>query len=79
MAWMQRPSGLIKVEGSASAFQVDNVSWTQILIINLNCYQVLVYLPHPFTSPNLIFVGKARSLLLKLSSVRVGISLACKY
>jgi hypothetical protein len=78
MACMLRPSGLIKVEGSTSAFKVDNVSWKHISIINPNCYQILVYLPHPFTSPNLIFVGKAMSLPLKLSPVRVGLSLACK-
>ncbi len=35
---MQRPSGLIKLEGSASAFIVDNVSFKQISIIDLNLY-----------------------------------------
>ncbi len=25
MAWVQRPSGLIKMEGSASAFKVESV------------------------------------------------------
>ncbi len=37
---MQRPSGLIKIEGSASTFQVKNVSWKWIPIINLNCYHI---------------------------------------
>ncbi len=67
---MLRPTGLIKVEGNASVFKVDNVSWKHILIINLNCYQILVYLPHPFTSHSLILVGKGRSLPLKQSLVR---------
>ncbi len=40
MAWEQRPSGLIKMERSACAFKMGNVSWKQILIINLNCYWV---------------------------------------
>jgi hypothetical protein len=40
-AWVQRPSGLIKMEGSASAFnssylvKVENVASKQILIIHL--------------------------------------------
>ena len=35
MAWVQRPSGLIKMEGSGSTFKVENVSWKQISIIDL--------------------------------------------
>jgi hypothetical protein len=48
MALVQRPSGLIKVEGSTIAFKrestlikVENVSWKQISIINLNSYWIL--------------------------------------
>ena len=41
MAWVLRPSGLIKMEESASAFKVENVSWKQILIIDLKCYRIL--------------------------------------
>ncbi len=41
MAWVQIPSGLIKGKGSASAFNVENVSWIQILIIDLNLNQIL--------------------------------------
>jgi hypothetical protein len=29
------------MEGSVSAFKVENVSGKQILIINLNCYHIL--------------------------------------
>ncbi len=31
---------LLKVDGSTSAFIVESVSWKQILIIDLNCYQI---------------------------------------
>ncbi len=41
MAWVQRLSGLIKMEGSASALKVENVSWKRISIIDLNHYQIL--------------------------------------
>jgi hypothetical protein len=40
MAWVLRPSGLIKMEESASAFKVENVSWKRILIIDLKCYRI---------------------------------------
>jgi hypothetical protein len=40
MSSVQRPGCLIKTEGSASAFKVENVSWKQILIIDLNYYQI---------------------------------------
>ncbi len=36
MAWVQRPSGLIKMEGSASAFKVKTVSWMRISIFKIN-------------------------------------------
>jgi hypothetical protein len=43
MAWVQRPSGLIKMEGSASALiKVKNVSWKQISIIDLNHYRIVL-------------------------------------
>jgi hypothetical protein len=41
MAWVQRPRGLIKMEGSATVSKVDNVSWRRISIINQNCYQII--------------------------------------
>ncbi len=41
MAWVQRPSGLIKIEGTTTAFKVENVSWKQISIIDLNFYWIL--------------------------------------
>ncbi len=41
--WVQRPSGLIKMEGRASAFRVANISWKLILIIDLNCYHLNSY------------------------------------
>ncbi len=41
MAWVQRPSGLIKIEGNATAFEVENVSWKRISIIDLNFYWIL--------------------------------------
>ncbi len=40
MAWVKRPRGLIKSEGSASAYKVENVSWKQIWQIDLNHYQI---------------------------------------
>ncbi len=54
MAWVQRPSGLIKMQGSTSALReatlikVENVSQKQILIIDLkhicyNKYQLVKY------------------------------------
>ncbi len=39
MAREQRLSGLIKMERSTCAFKMGNVSWKQMLIINLNSYQ----------------------------------------
>ncbi len=39
---MERLSGLIKVEGSASTFKVESVSWKRILIIDLNNYHIVV-------------------------------------
>ncbi len=46
-AWVQRPSGLIKVEGNASTFReatkikVENASLKLISIIDLNNYWIL--------------------------------------
>ncbi len=42
MAWVQRPSGLIKMDRSGSAFRVENVSWKWILIIDLNFYHIMI-------------------------------------
>ncbi len=47
MAQVQRPSGLIKVDASASTLKkstlmkAENVSWKQISIIDLNYYWIL--------------------------------------
>ncbi len=44
MAWVQRPSGLMKVREvqvlfvEATLVRIENVSWVQISIINLYCY-----------------------------------------
>jgi hypothetical protein len=40
IAWVQRPSGIIKTEGSTSTFKAKNVSWKRISIIDLNCYHI---------------------------------------
>ncbi len=40
MTWERRPNGLIKMEGCASAFKVDNVSWKQISLMELNHYRI---------------------------------------
>ena len=40
MAWVQRASGLIKMEGSGSAFRVGKVSLKQIFIIDINCHWI---------------------------------------
>jgi hypothetical protein len=40
IAWVQKPSGLIKTEGSTSTFKAKNVSWKRISIIDLNCYHI---------------------------------------
>ncbi len=44
---MQRPSGLVEVEGKykrfygeATLFKIENVLYKQILIIDLNCYWI---------------------------------------
>jgi hypothetical protein len=58
MAQAQRPSSLIKMEGSASAFKVENVSWKRISIVDLNHFQlvmlavvVLIYSVHIVGNP----------------------------
>jgi uncharacterized membrane protein YwzB len=56
---MHKLSGIIKMEGTASAFnggylvRVDNVAWKQILIINLSI--VLVYTFLNFTEDYLYY------------------------
>jgi hypothetical protein len=40
LTWVQRPRGQIKMERRASAFELDSVSWKQILIIDLNHYWI---------------------------------------
>jgi hypothetical protein len=39
---VQRPSGLIKMDGSASGFEVESVPWKIISIINPNHYWILL-------------------------------------
>ncbi len=49
MAWVQRPSDLIKTGGKHNRFKkttlimIENVSWKQIFIINQNHYRILRY------------------------------------
>ncbi len=42
VAWVQRPSGLFKMEGSTSGFEVESVPWNRILIKDLNHYWILL-------------------------------------
>jgi hypothetical protein len=42
MASAQRPSSLIKMEGSASTFKVENVTWKRMSIVDLNHYQIVM-------------------------------------
>jgi hypothetical protein len=42
MAQAKRPSSLIKMGGSASTLNVDNVSWKRISIVDLNHFQIVM-------------------------------------
>jgi hypothetical protein len=51
-AWLQGPSGVIEVEVKLllrefTLIKVENVSWKQISITNLNHYQILGYVKIP--------------------------------
>ncbi len=52
ISWVQRPRGLIKMEGSTSTFKAKNVSWKRISIIDLNCYHIdEIYIVVVFKKP----------------------------